>query len=275
MMNVPVKSGRRILALILAMILLAGCVPAAGAEEETADDEISEVQQRWVKYEIEAIEDQKYNPYMWYWVYVPENFEPGLPLVVYLHSSFGLCKKALRDVLPALINDGTIPDVQAVVLVPQLPGDYDNNDWLWAVNTVNRIVGRVMEEYEVDKDRISIAGFSLGGIGVWDVAGYCPGRYSRLMSICGKVHYFEVQPEDFEGCECRVFTAVGDPAVNSATAINYVTSLNEIGIPASHEALTMTHTEVPYDVLTRPEQLEWLWLIPEGSMVREEPEEGE
>ena len=94
-------TGKRIRRFII--ILLAACA-AAAACPASANGE-------WQKYELPAGKTSS-SPYMHYWVYTPENLEPGLPLVVYLHSSSGMINSALRDEesgLPSLIISGDVP----------------------------------------------------------------------------------------------------------------------------------------------------------------------
>lgn len=237
------------------MLLLAGAASAGGFETLERPDGWECFEQPW------GWTDE--SPYMWYWVYVPENFEPGMPLVVYLHSSLAMNRKALTDPLPRMIIDGEIENVQAVVLVPQLPGDTDK-DWLSAFDAVNDIVAKVMDEYQVDPDRVALAGFSLGAITAFEFVESTPDRYARMLSICGKVNYVRVQVDSFRNTELKVFTAAHDQTVNSASALSFVQWMNDAGYPAASEVVELSHEEVANDVFARKEIQEWLWLIPES-----------
>ena len=202
------------------------------------------------------------SPRMWYWIYKPENIRPGKPLVVYLHSTVGCMNQALIDPLPQIINQGIITDPEAVVVVPQLPGNFESK-WTSADQSVMNLVDRLVEEYQLDPERVALTGFSLGGVYCWDIANATPGRYTKFMSICGRVHYLRIKVENFEGCEVRVYTARRDPNVNSASAISFAEWMIEAGMPASHTELELSHAEVPWAVFSDPEVQEWLWLTPE------------
>ena len=199
-----------------------------------------------------------------YWVYTPKDMKPGLPLVVYLHSSSGVKNRALTDPLPALIVNGTIKDVQAVVLVPQILGGYDM-DWIMDLDAVVDIIGKVIEEYDVDRERVSLAGFSLGAKRVWNVAHATPERYARMISVCGRVDYLKIGIDTFKDIDVKVFTARNDMSVNAATTINFVSRMQEAGYSASWEELKLSHADTPVEVFGRREIQEWLWLVPETS----------
>lgn len=241
---------KRIIRLFLLSLFAAWMVTAASAEGE------------WQKYELPA-GDTAASPYMHYWVYTPEDLKPGLPLIVYLHSTAGMVNSALKECeggLPSMIVSGEIPAPEAVVLVPQHPGTFDDF-WDKAVDSVVTCVDKVIEEYDVDRSRIVLTGYSLGGIGMWDLVAARPGIYSRLLCVEGKVNRKSQHPELFEGCEVLVYTAHLDLAINSATAINFVDRLNEAGIQAEHIQLENTHQEVPKIVYTDKAVQEWIWLV--------------
>ena len=204
------------------------------------------------------------SPKMTYWVYFPKNMRPGLPLVLYLHSSTGMGKAALNDSLPAYIKNGIISDIDAVVVVPQHPGSKENAYWDSTTDSVNNIVENVMETYETDPERVAVTGVSLGGIGVWDIAEAAPGRYKRILSVCGRVKG-EKSPENFEGSQSRVYTVPNDKNVNSKSAIEFVGILNEANIESVHIEMQSTHAKVPIYIFGDPEVQEWLWLIEEGT----------
>ena len=268
----------RTAALVLAGLVLAfsagraGAVTAkAGQGSDTAavltlSGGIDRTKEGWEKFE-QPSGGTYTSPRMWYWIYKPENIRPGKPLVIYLHSTVGCCNQALIDPLPQMINAGIITDPEAVIVVPQLPGNFESK-WSAAAESVTNLVNRLVEEYQLDPERVAMTGFSLGGVYCWDIANSTPGRYTRFMSICGRVHYLRIKVESFEGCEVRVYTALRDPNVNPATAISFAEWLAEAGIPATHTEMNLSHAEVPRAVFADPEVQEWLWMKPAESTGR-------
>ena len=254
---------RKFLALLLILTVMAAapgtfCMHGAA---RAAGNEPAEPPDGWEVFEYPR--KNVYNPlYLNYWVYTPEDMRPGLPLVVYLHSSNGAWNRGLTDPLPAMIVDGTIRDVQAVVLVPQILGGYDL-DWIMDLDAVNDIIGIVIDKYQVDRSRISLAGFSLGAKRVWNVADATPERYARMISVCGKVDYRNIGVDTFKNIDVKVFTARNDMAVNSASTISFVKWMKEAGYSASWEELRLAHADTPVEVFSRRDIQEWLWLVPE------------
>ena len=238
----------RSLALILVLVLLCGSASAGG----------------WEQFDQPATTGVKAAPFLLYSVYTPDDMKPGLPLVVYLHSSDGISWSAMGSQidLPMFISDGTVPEPQAVVLVPQLTRDH-NLTWSNVILSVNAIVERVMSEYEVDTSRISLTGFSLGGIGIWELASLAPGRYARLLCIGGRANP-GIDPAAFTECEeIRVYSSTGDLRGNRIKSEEFVNSLLDAGVNASYELLSLQHTESSRLIYGDSDIQKWLWLIPE------------
>ena len=213
------------------------------------------------------------SPRMYYWVYTPFDVKPGLPLVVYLHSTHGMSRAALKPEergLGALIVDGTVPEPECIVLVPQHPGSYDD-EWEPVIRSVKRCVEKVIEDYKVDKSKIALTGYSLGAIGIWDLVNVMPGTFSRLLCVDGRIRKLSMNPELFEGCDVLAYTAYGDQTVNNNTIYRFVNTLNELGMKAESIPLVTTHGEIPSQVYSDQSVQEWLWLI--SALVKDEDTE--
>ena len=254
---------RKLISILILIGIVAGCFPV-GAEGTSGE--------KWELFEIEAA--GKGNPKMSYWVYTPENMRPGLPLVVYLHSSIGMGKNALSDSFPSYVRSEVIYHPDAVIVVVQHPGNREKSYWDEVTGSVNRIVDKVIEEYEIDVDRVSLTGCSLGGIGVWDIAEAAPGRYKRILSVCGRVKG-KKDPAMYAGSEIRVYTVPNDANVNSKSAIEFIEPLNQAGAKAVHIELPSTHARAPIHIYGDPEVQEWLYLKEEGTAIRTIPEQSE
>ena len=242
----------RVLALVLLLALLSSSAFAGG----------------WEPFEQPADVGVRYAPYMKYWVYTPDEMKPGLPFVIYLHSSDGISWSAMKDVLPELITNGTIADPQAVILLPQLTRDH-RLTWSDVIVSLNTIVETVMAEYEVDPSRVALTGFSLGGIGLWELASLAPDRYVRLLCIGGKANA-GIDPAAFTVCEgIKVFSSTGDLKANRVNSEQFVEALLDAGANASFELLTLAHTEGPRLVYADKDIQKWLWLIPDEDAAEE------
>ena len=253
-----VKKIRRLLSLFLVITAVLGSCGLSAAEETPAPV----YPDGWQRYELPS-GGTRTSPYIYYWVYTPAEMKPGLPLVVYLHSTGGMINSAIKKTekgLPWMIVNGDVPPPECIVLVPQHPGG-EFDFWDSVLDSVIACVDKVIEDYKVDRSRIALTGFSLGGIGMWDLVAAKPGIYSRLLCVEGKVNRESQVPELFEGCEVILYTAHRDLAINTASAINFVDRLNEAGIPATHIQLENAHQEVPGIVYTDESIQEWLWII--------------
>lgn len=118
-------------------------------------------------------------------VYLPPDDVCGpLPLVVYLHGSGerGVDPMALRDSGPfaALRNGKTMP---ATIVAPQcLPNA------AWEPKSIAAFVEDVASRHNIDRDRMYLVGYSMGGYGVWHTAAAHPERFAAIVPICGGVY---------------------------------------------------------------------------------------
>ncbi len=107
-----------------------------------------------------------------YILYTPANKSEtelsSLPLLVYLHGAGERGKKVehlYRHALPMFLEEGR--EYEAIVLCPQCPAD---GVWDNYVKKLKALIDEVVEEYGVQKDRISLTGSSMGGYGTWMTA---------------------------------------------------------------------------------------------------------
>lgn len=99
-----------------------------------------------------------------YNVYLPEDTR-DLPLLVYLHGAGERGTRIdhlERHAIPKLLAKGK--EYPAVILCPQCPGCFV---WDNVIEDVKAIIDTVVEEFGIEKDRITITGSSMGGFGTW------------------------------------------------------------------------------------------------------------
>lgn len=124
-----------------------------------------------------------------YVVFVPYETRPGekRPVVMFLNgvgengtdgvrqisNNFGFEVWEMQDFFPFL------------VVCPQCSegGSWspDSADSRWAL----RILDRVIDEYDADRDRVYLTGVSSGGAGVWQIGSQFPERFAALVPFCG------------------------------------------------------------------------------------------
>lgn len=125
------------------------------------------------------------------------------PLVVFLHGAFGRGtdnKSQLRSGVDEFVKDATRKKHPCFLAVPQCPSDkkwvevglFDarRNLPLAASPTepsamVLDLVDSLCNEYRVDKDRIYVTGWSMGGYGTWDLISRRPDLFAAAMPLSG------------------------------------------------------------------------------------------
>jgi acetyl esterase/lipase len=117
-----------------------------------------------------------------YNVYVPEDLEEPAPVVLLLHSlSCGYTQYAVY--MPNLIRD-VAEAAGAIVLMPQArgPGRWYSRE---AELDVFEAWRDLETRYDIDRSRVTIGGYSMGGFGSCMLAAQCPDLFGRGFSIVG------------------------------------------------------------------------------------------
>ena len=129
-------------------------------------------------YQFENKRVEKFN----YLLHTVENQEK-LPLIISLHGAGERgdeFDKLYVHGIPKYINRGL--NVDAIVAAPQCP-----NGWIWNNLTVElkEFIDYIVSEYNVDTDRITITGLSMGGYGTWEMIVSYPEFFAAAAPICG------------------------------------------------------------------------------------------
>ena len=117
-----------------------------------------------------------------YNVYVPENFEEPAPMVLLLHSLGGAYTQ-YSVYMPNLVKQ--LAEAHgAVVLMPQARGPgrwYKREAELDIFEAWRDLETRV----DIDRSRVTISGYSMGGFGTCMLAAQCPDLFGRGFSVVG------------------------------------------------------------------------------------------
>lgn len=126
-----------------------------------------------------------------YLLYLPRDYatQGPWPLVVFLHGA-GECGDDLEVVrrvgLPRQIEQGAASRVADAVLngfvlvSPQCPKHSG-----WSAAMVLGLIERVGGEFSVDRDRVYLTGYSMGGFATWEIACHDPDRFAAIAPLCG------------------------------------------------------------------------------------------
>ena len=129
--------------------------------------------------------DSKLSPKLNYSVTTPTNFskEEKLPLIVFLHGAGERgddIDKVKVYCIPKLFCKNQ--DLERVVtLSPQCPCEYTWYDFKW--NVID-LINDVIEEYNIDKDRVTLCGISMGGFGTWEIALQAADMFAAIAPLC-------------------------------------------------------------------------------------------
>ena len=120
-----------------------------------------------------------------YLLYLPPDYDASKrwPLVVFLHGS-GERGEDLEQVqrigLPRLVERDKDRHWGFVLLSPQCPKDSNWNPQ-WIVELVDHVSSRL----SIDRDRIYLTGYSMGGFGTWATACHEPDRFAAIAPLSG------------------------------------------------------------------------------------------
>ena len=123
-------------------------------------------------------------PPIHYAISIPKNYSPSnpIPLVLALHFG-GNPNGAGESVLKILVGPA-FAELGAIIVAPDsLGGGWDTAENERAVLALLETMQRT---YPIDAKRLAVAGFSMGGAGVWHFAGKYPERFSAASPGAGR-----------------------------------------------------------------------------------------
>ena len=142
-----------------------------------------------------------------YALYVPADYTPGkkVPLIVALHGAwsdhhhnlrrvFGLDNRPGETELEASRNELPLPDVPAIVVSPLGRGELMGYDGLGG-DDVMRVIADVRRAYDVDPERITMTGLSMGGGATWAIGLRHPELFAALAPVCAVADFARLVPD--------------------------------------------------------------------------------
>lgn len=197
MKNKRIKIGKRVVPIVMLSAAITGC-SSAGLSSGTLAAETKEIQTE-VKQETDSLNtdapielqprsiatDEVEN--LQYYLYIPEHPTEQMPLIVYLHGASGkgenLNLLTSAEDLPQFLQSGDMGDVRAYILMPQLPSS--QKGWSTISSSLYALIQETVSEFSIDETHISLAGFSMGGAGVWEIAAAYPELFFRIAPLAG------------------------------------------------------------------------------------------
>jgi predicted peptidase len=184
-----------------------------------------------------------------YLLYVPRSYAQDTasdwPLILFLHGS------EQRGDNPALLQDLALltfaedsGDFPFVAVIPQCPPNIH-----WPPRIVKSVLDSVESMLRIDRDRVYLTGFSMGGYGTWQTAAAFPRTFAAIAPICGMIDLPEVPR--LTGIPIWAFHGAQDVNVPVAESRKMIDTLRKSGSDArltvypdlAHDCWTMTYRD--------------------------------
>lgn len=183
-----------------------------------------------------------------YWLYTPENPTENMPLIVYLHGASGrgedLNLVVADEDFPKYLYTGELGDVPAYVLIPQLPAEL--RSWSDIGDSLYSLIQKTVSELSIDEENISLAGFSMGGTAVWELAAEYPDLFSRIAPLAGSARGVLEQVSVLQEIPVRAFVGAADTVIAPNSSEQMVAELKKAGADAEINVLDgADHVSVP------------------------------
>ncbi|MFL5305107.1 MAG: prolyl oligopeptidase family serine peptidase [Polyangia bacterium] len=161
-----------------------------------------------------------------YALYVPRNFDPAKrwPLIVALHGAysnplhnlrrvFGLDNRPGETDAEAARNPLPLPDVPALVVSPFGRGELMGYDGLGG-DDVMRVIADVRRAYNIDPERMTLTGLSMGGGGTWAIGLRHPEMFAALAPVCAMSDFvWTIPPSELPFYDIARLQALSPPAI--------------------------------------------------------------
>ncbi len=178
---------------------------------------------------------------MQYRLFVPPGYDPvqAYPLVLWLHDVGARGSDNRKQIAGTnyfgthiWTNGDNLEKHHAFVLAPQVS---DTKGWARprgstppvAIRLALEILGTVEKKYNIDPNRVYVAGESMGGEGVWRAIAADPHRFAAAIAMCGYGDAWEIPK--VAKVPAWVFQGDDDPVVDYSRARQWVAELRKAG----------------------------------------------
>jgi len=180
-------------------------------------------------------------PTVGYALFIPPSYFPSKPVPLILALHFGVgggdATGAGGDVLEILVGPA-LAQLGAIIVAP----DSVRGDWSTPENekAVNTLLDKVEARYTIDKKKVAVTGYSMGGTGSWHFAEKFPQRFSAAIPIASR------PPQSATGWKLPVLAihSRDDQVAPFAPAATRIAELQKAGVNAKLISLSgITHYE--------------------------------
>jgi len=195
-------------------------------------------------------------PAIRYTISIPRNYSHATPVPLILALHFGVgggdASGAGGDMVKILIGPA-LAELGAIIVAP----DSVQGNWSSPENekAVNALLDMVLAHYPIDKNKLVVTGYSMGGAGSWHFAEKFPERFSAAIPVAGR------PPASASGWRLPVLAihSRDDQVVPFDPTEARIAELQKAGVNAKLIALTgITHFETHRFVGGLRQAVPWL-----------------
>jgi predicted peptidase len=202
--------------------------------------------------------DNPHGKSLHYLRYVPKDTAEKLPLFVFMHGA-GERGNADGSEIDAIAKHGFFQQIKEnnsefpfIMVAPQCP---HNEYWGGYIESLNKFLDYIIENNNVDTDRIYLSGLSMGGTGTWLWALDAPDRFAAIAPVCGQgINWYS-----YKLAELPVHTYHGDidHIISVHESVEMVSSINRRG---GNAVLTLYHgvKHNAWDYAYDQKMIDWL-----------------
>lgn len=238
---------KKILFIAIVLLLTLFCFASCGKGTEVTPKADNETDQGKIDSEQKILSEHSNDTFK-YLLYTPENAIDNMPLIVYLHGvdSKGddISLLTSGDDLPKYFIGNQIKDVPAYILFPQLSSEYD--DWLTVEERLIELVKNVIQQYNIDENKVSLTGFSMGGTATWRIATVYPDMFSCIAPLSGSIKTTETNLNNLKNLKIWAFVGSEDDVIVPEHSVNFVEAFNNLYGEAKINVFNgASHIDVP------------------------------
>ncbi len=118
--------------------------------------------------------------------FIPENTSANPAILFQLHGAGERGKggeqleKVLYHGFTKIVTDENLKD--CILICPQCPPE---TFWAAKIESIKSFIDQMIEDFSADKNRIYLAGLSMGGFGTWYSAMAYPNMFAAIVPCCG------------------------------------------------------------------------------------------
>lgn len=218
-------------------------------KEEIVNKDISS------KYELKNLGNLQY------YLYTPSNPTNNMPLIMYLHGGTNkkLDAQALltTDGFPKYLYDGYYGNLRAYVVIPKLANNYIG--WVDVSNELQNLIKTMNNNYQIDLNKVSLTGHSMGGTGTYQVQIKLPNTFACIAPMSGSIRNNEENLNALSKTKIWAFVGTNDTIVDPASTRTIIETLKNKGADVRlTEFDGATHFDVPSLGYKNSEFINWL-----------------